>query len=109
MVDANLLFLIGAAGFILILFIGLGVAFYGFFLQLKFYFAPDRKRGWKMYFPGGRFQWDIWRGNFTPYGGPVAQHYLARMRKSGIAFLYAWLLAVTWFAVAMFPHFNRVQ
>jgi hypothetical protein len=76
---------------------------YGLYAQIRFFLAADRRRGWRLYFPGLRFQSDICRGNFTRYGGPLAQGYLARMRKAAIAFLVAWMLGVAWFAIVFLP------
>jgi hypothetical protein len=70
--------------------------------QLRFFFSPDRIKGWSLYFPGFRFQLDMMRGEFAPYGGPIAQGHLTHMRGAIMVFLVAWLTAVAWFAAMFF-------
>jgi len=70
--------------------------------QVRFFFSRDRKRGWSLYFPGFRYQWDVMRGDFAPYGGPLAQGHLTHMRGAIMVFLIAWLTAVVWFTAMFF-------
>ncbi|WP_337660471.1 hypothetical protein [Anderseniella sp. Alg231-50] len=72
------------------------------YAQLRFFFSPDRNKGWSLYIPGFRYQWNIVRGCFAPYGGPLAQGHLAHMRTAGLVFLVAWLVAATWLSAMFF-------
>lgn len=70
--------------------------------QVRFFFSPDRKKGWSLYLPGFRYQLDMMRGDFAPYGGPIARRHLSHMRNAGMVFLIVWLVAVVWSTTMFF-------